>query len=79
MRRHILTPWGPVYTDGLKDFIKAEEMYRLALDGNEKSLGKDHKNTKECAFNFAFLVVKQLKDKAKIKAHLKVSLIFSEK
>ena len=29
----------------LKDFTKVEEMLRLALDGREKSLGKDHEST----------------------------------
>eukprot|EP00518_Triparma_eleuthera_P017650 CAMPEP_0197550956 /NCGR_PEP_ID=MMETSP1320-20131121/4373_1 /TAXON_ID=91990 /ORGANISM="Bolidomonas sp., Strain RCC2347" /LENGTH=44 /DNA_ID= /DNA_START= /DNA_END= /DNA_ORIENTATION= len=35
----------------LKDFVKAEEMYRLALDGYEKSLGNKHEDTKRCARN----------------------------
>ena len=34
------------HKDGLKDFAKAEEMHRLALDCPEKSLRKDHKKTK---------------------------------
>ena len=37
----------------MKDFAKAEEMYRLALYSHEKSLGKDHKATKGCATNMA--------------------------
>ena len=44
------------YMKGLKDFTKAEEMYRLALDGKEMSLGKDHENTKGCAENLALLL-----------------------
>ena len=39
------------YQDVTKDFTKAEEMYMLALDGYERSLGKEHKRTKECAKN----------------------------
>ena len=39
---------GNVFMEGLKDFTKAEEMYRLALDGRKKSLGKDHECTKRC-------------------------------
>ena len=31
---------GWMCMEGTKDFIKAEEMFRLALDGQEKSLGK---------------------------------------
>ena len=34
------------YKVGLKDFTKAEEMYRLSLNF-EKSLGKDHEDTKD--------------------------------
>ena len=41
------------YKEGLKDFTKVEEMYRLALDGCEKSLGKDNQSTKGCARNLA--------------------------
>ena len=44
------------YKDGLKDFTKAERMYRQALDGYEKSLGKEHKSTKRCARNLALLL-----------------------
>ena len=40
---------------GLKDFTKADDMYRLALDGYEKSLGKDHQDTKTTARNLAIL------------------------
>ena len=35
--------------DRLDDSVKAEEMYRLAYDGFEKTLGKDYKETKGCA------------------------------
>ena len=45
-----------VYMDGLKDFSKGEETTRLALDGYERSLGKDHAHTKRCARNFAILL-----------------------
>eukprot|EP00518_Triparma_eleuthera_P005692 CAMPEP_0182458380 /NCGR_PEP_ID=MMETSP1319-20130603/3735_1 /TAXON_ID=172717 /ORGANISM="Bolidomonas pacifica, Strain RCC208" /LENGTH=57 /DNA_ID=CAMNT_0024657053 /DNA_START=21 /DNA_END=191 /DNA_ORIENTATION=- len=39
----------------LKDFPKAERMFRQALDGREKSLGKGHEDTKRCAKNLAIL------------------------
>ena len=35
-----------VYEYGLKDFPKAEEMYRRTLDRYEKSPGKEHEKTK---------------------------------
>ena len=48
------------FTGVTKDLTKAEEMYRLALDGFEKSLGKDHRRTKKCAEVLArFYVVVQ--------------------
>ena len=40
-----------VHMDGLKVFTKAEEMYRLALDRYEKTMGKDHFVTKRCAMD----------------------------
>ena len=40
----------------LKDFTKAERIYRQALDGHERSLGKDHEDTKYCARNLAVLL-----------------------
>ena len=43
------------YQVGLKNSTKAEEMYRQALDGHEKSLGKDHDHVKNCARNLARL------------------------
>ena len=43
------------YRVGLKDFAKAEEMFRLALDGREKSLGKDHEDTKNCAYGLVIV------------------------
>ena len=46
------------YKNGLKDFAKAEEMYRQALDGYEKSLGREHEDTKRCAANLAILLEK---------------------
>ena len=36
-----------VYSDGLEDFANVEEMYKHALDGNEKSLVKDNESKKE--------------------------------
>ena len=48
---------------GFEDFVKAEEMQRLALDGYEKSLGKDHKHTKWCAWNLAVLLAQSSKDR----------------
>ena len=54
-----------VYMEGSKVFTKAEELYRQALDGYEKSLEKDHKDTKKCARNLAILLVVALKDKEK--------------
>ena len=47
------------YEDGLKNFEKSEEMYRLALYGNEKSLGRDHENAKRCARGLAVLLQMQ--------------------
>ena len=55
----------------LEDFAKAEEMYRVALDGNEKSLGKDHKDTKWCAYGFAILLCWKLMSKEKTKELVK--------
>ena len=51
--------------NGLKDFAKAERMYRQALDGYERSLGKEHEYTKECARNLNILLEKmgKLEDK----------------
>ena len=53
-----------VYKNGLKDFTKVEEMYRLSLDCYEKSLGKDNKYAKNCARNLATLL-KAKEDKEK--------------
>ena len=44
------------YMEGLKNFAKAEKMYRQALDGFERSLGKEHDKTKRCAGNLAVLL-----------------------
>ena len=41
------------------DFTKVEEIFRLALDGKEKSLGKDHEHMKLCARGLAFLFLRQ--------------------
>ena len=46
---------GDVYKK-IKNFTKAEGMYRLALDGYDMSLGKDHRLTKNCAFNLASML-----------------------
>ena len=45
-----------MYSGGFKNYTKAEEMYRHALDGYEKSLGKDHEHTKRCARNLAIVL-----------------------
>ena len=50
---------------GLKDSTKAEEMLRRALDGFEKSLGKDHRTTSTCAENLARFYVPVQPDKIK--------------
>ena len=45
-----------MYTDGLKDFSKGEDMVRFPLDGSERSLGKDHAHTKDCAYNLNIIL-----------------------
>ena len=40
------------YGAGENDFPKAEEMYTRAVNGYERSPGKEHHNTKNCAKNF---------------------------
>ena len=35
-------------------------MYRLALDGKEKSIGKSQKDTKSCAFRLGVLYAQEL-------------------
>ena len=60
-----------VFMDRLKDFTKAEEMYRVALDGSEKSLGKDRKDTKQYAENLAILLCWKLEAKEKTRALIK--------
>ena len=42
-----------VYSRGLKNYEKAEELYQRALEGYEAQLGKDHVHTKGCARNLA--------------------------
>ena len=54
-----------------EDFTKSEEMYRLALDGYVKTLGKGHKDTKQCAKNMAILLIQDLEDKDKIRILVK--------
>ena len=46
-------------------------MYRYALDGYEKSPGKDYKDTKNCAMNLAILLAGWLEDKEKTRALIK--------
>ena len=57
-----------VYEDGLEDSTTAEETHRLALDGHEKSLGKDHKDTNNCACGLGILLARKMKDKEKTRA-----------
>ena len=59
------------YMEGLKDFVKAEKMYRQALDGFERSLGREHDKTKLCAVNLAVLLG-QKGEKEKMREHVKV-------
>ena len=42
----------------MKDYEKAEELYRRALEGYEAQLGKDHEHTKQCAKNLAACLAK---------------------
>ena len=62
------------YMIGPKDFTKSEEMYRLAtdrlaLDGFQKSLRRDHEVTKRCARNLARLYLESaMNDKDKMGA-----------
>ena len=42
--------------EGTQELTKAEKQFRRALDGYEKSLGKDNKTTKTCARNLAVLL-----------------------
>jgi len=49
----------------LKDFVKAEQLYRQALDGFERSLGKEFAKTRICARNLAILLAQTLRDKEK--------------
>ena len=41
-----------VYTEGLKDYGKAEQYYERLLEGYEAQLEKDHGDTKRCVRNF---------------------------
>ena len=59
------------YGDGLGDRVKDEEMQRQALDGYEKSLGKQHERTKRCALNLAILLAGTLQDKEKTRELIK--------
>jgi hypothetical protein len=40
-------------------FAEAEELYKRALAGYEKALGRDHKSTLDTAYNMAKLMEKQ--------------------
>ena len=42
-----------VYSRGLKNYEKAEELYQRALEGYEAQLGRDHEDSKSCAKNLA--------------------------
>ena len=44
------------YTGGSKYFTKVEDTFRHALDGYEKSPGKDHELTKTCVRNLNTLL-----------------------
>jgi tetratricopeptide (TPR) repeat protein len=44
---------------GQGKFAEAEEMYKRALAGYEKALGKDHKSTLDTVYNMAKLMEKQ--------------------
>ena len=51
----------------MKDFVKSEELKRQALDGYEKSLGKQHEHTKACAMNMAILYFQGAPSKEKLR------------
>ena len=55
------------YKIGSKDLVKAEEMYRHALDGYERALGKQHERTKTCAKNLAVLYFQEAPSKEKLR------------
>ena len=59
------------YGNGLGDRVKEEKMKRLLLDGYEKSLGKQHRDTKHCARSLAVLLAQELRDKEKTRALVK--------
>ena len=63
-----ITFMAGAYMDGLKDYVKAQEIYRLALDGYEKWLGEDHEGTKMCAISLAVLLCLKLKSKKKMRS-----------
>lgn len=41
-----------VYHGGLKDYVKAGELYERALEGREAQLGKHQESTMACALNY---------------------------
>ena len=55
------------YDVGLKDFSKAEEMFKLALDGYEKALGKENEDTKRCAKGLAIFYITGAPSKEKLR------------
>jgi hypothetical protein len=57
---------GVLYGDGMKDYEKAEELYRKALEGHEAQLGKDHEDTKDCAKNLA-VCLREAEEKVKLR------------
>ena len=46
-------------------------MYRQALDGYERSLGKEHEDTKRCARNLGILLAEGIKDREKTRELVK--------
>ena len=53
------------------NFVKAEEMYRLVLDGKEVSLGKDHEETEGYAMGLARFYFVERPDKTKARELIK--------
>ena len=49
------------YHKGLNHLTKAEEMHKLPLKAYERSLGKEHKDTKVCARNLGVLYAQNMK------------------
>ena len=66
-----ITNIATLYTEGLKDFPKEEEMCRLAPDGYERLLVKDADEPKGCARKMVRLHVIDQQDKDKATAMVK--------